>query len=177
MENTTYYCDNDIIIRTMCQQDTYVLIKEELAQGWHVRKDKFQMRLDDMSNGDCISFVAEYKGNVAGYVNLYFDCKWGAFGGLGYPQIVDFAVLKKYRKNGVGSKLLDIAEQIASEQSDMVYLGVGLHSGYGQAQRMYVKRGYVPDGSGVWYGGKVCEQYANCINDDNLNLYFSKKLK
>lgn len=43
----------------------------------------------------------------------------------------------------------DIAEQIAATYADIVYLGVGLHSGYGNAQRMYGKRGYVPDGSGV----------------------------
>ena len=40
---------------------------------------------------------------------------------------------------------------------------------------MYVKRGYIPDGSGVWYGGSVCPEYENCCND-NLELFFSKKL-
>ena len=83
----------------------------------------------------------------------------------------------KYRNNGIGSKLMDIAEQIAAQYSDVVYLGVGLHNGYGSAQRMYVKRGYIPDGTGVWYCDKVCEQYANCCNDDDLVLYFSKKLR
>jgi len=68
------------------------------------------------------------------------------------------------------------AEQIAAEYADTVYLGVGLHSGYGSAQRMYVKRGYIPDGSGVWYGDKICPPYAECKNDDELNLYLSKKL-
>ncbi len=57
-------------------------------------------------------------------------------------------------------------------------LGVGLHNGYGSAQRMYVKRGFVPDGTGVWYRGKPCEQYqAGLENDDDLQLFFSKKLR
>lgn len=60
--------------------------------------------------------------------------------------------------------------------ADTVCLGVGLHSGYGAAQRMYVLRGYVPDGSGVWYEGCVWDQYAPCVNDDELNLFLSKKL-
>ncbi len=47
-------------------------------------------------------------------------------------------------------------EALAAETSDTVCLGVGLHSGYGAAQRMYVLRGYVPDGSGVWYEGCAC---------------------
>ena len=57
------------------------------------------------------------------------------------------------------------------------YLDVGLHSGYGSAQRMYVKRGYIPDGSGVWYRDKVCPCYADCVNDDDLVLCLSKKLR
>ena len=67
-------------------------------------------------------------------------------------------------------------EALAAETSDTVCLGVGLHSGYGAAQRMYVLRGYVPDGSGVWYEGRVWDQYAPCVNDDELNLFLSKKL-
>ena len=71
---------------------------------------------------------------------------------------------------------MDVAEQIAAEHSRVICLRAGLHSGYGSAQRMYVKRGYLPDGSGVWYGGQVCEQYAPCCNDDDLVLYMSKEL-
>ena len=67
-------------------------------------------------------------------------------------------------------------EALAAETSDTVCLGVGLHSGYGAAQRMYVLRGYVPDGSGVWYEGRVWDQYAPCVSDDELNLFLSKKL-
>lgn len=62
-------------------------------------------------------------------------------------------------------------EALAAVTSDTVCLGVGLHSGYGAAQRMYV-----PDGSGVWYEGRVWDQYAPCVNDDELNLFLSKKL-
>ena len=72
---------------------------------------------------------------------------------------------------------MDVAEQIAGEYSDTVYLGVGLHSGYGSAQRLYIKRGYLPDGSGVWYKDAVCEPYSSCCNDDDLILYLSKKLR
>ena len=34
---------------------------------------------------------------------------------------------------------MDIAERIVSGYASMVYLGVGMHSGYGSAQRMYIK--------------------------------------
>ncbi len=42
---------------------------------------------------------------------------------------------------------------------------------------MYVKCGYIPDGSGVWYGDHVCPQYEACCNDDDLVLYLCKRLE
>ena len=172
-----YYEDDEIIIRDLVHSDAQILTDEENAQGWDETGEKYEKRLEHQAQGMSISLVAEYKGNVAGYINVYPNSKWGAFANTGYPEIVDFAVLKKYRRNGIGNKLMDIAEKIASEYSDCAYLGVGLHSGYGSAQRMYVKRGYIPDGGGVWYKERVCPQYADCANDDELVLYLSKNLK
>ncbi len=161
----------------MKQSDPQIICDEEIMQGWQSTAGKYETRLKDQSDGKAVSLVAEYMGNVAGYINVYINSEWGAFANMGYSEIVDFGVLEKFRKKGIGTALMDAAEKIAAEHSDTIYLGVGLHSGYGSAQRMYVKRGYIPDGSGVWYGSKVCEQYADCINDDDLNLYFSKKLR
>jgi ribosomal protein S18 acetylase RimI-like enzyme len=41
---------------------------------------------------------------------------------------VDFGVLEKYRNNGIGNKLMDIAEQIAPDYSDTIFSpqGAGL---------------------------------------------------
>lgn len=172
-----YYQDNDVLIRDLRESDARIITDEEIAQGWEASIDKYLMRLRDQAEGRSVSLAAEYQGNVAGYINIYPDSKWGAFANRGLPEIVDFGVLEKYRRHGIGSRLMDAAEQIASNYADTVYLGVGLHSGYGSAQRMYVRRGYLPDGSGVWFQERICEPYASCCNDDDLNLYFSKKLR
>ena len=172
-----YFKDTEILIRDMIQSDAQIITDEEIAQGWHQTIDKYEMRLRHQAQGKSVALIAEYKGNIAGYINVYPNSEWGAFGNQGYPEIVDFGVLVKYRRNGIGNKLMDIAEEIASQYSDTVYLGVGVHNGYGSAQRMYIKRGYIPDGTGVWYGEKVCPQYADCCNDDDLVLYLSKKLR
>lgn len=171
-----YLNQEDVLIRSIQQEDAQIICGEEIAQGWDQSIEKYLKRIEDYKSGKCVSLVAEYQGKVAGYVNVYPDCKWGPFGNQGLPEIVDFGVLEKYRGRGIGTKLMDVAEQVAKEFADMVYLGVGLHSGYGSAQRMYVKRGYIPDGSGVWYDNSVCKPYANCCNDDELVLYFSKQL-
>lgn len=172
-----YYKDESITIRDLQEADAQIITDEEIAQGWHATIDKYLVRLKDQAEGRAITLVAEYQGNVAGYINVYPDSAWGSFANLGLPEIVDFGVLEKYRRLGIGGKLMDVAEEIAGKYADIVYLGVGLHYGYGSAQRMYVKRGYIPDGKGVWYGPQVCEQYENCCNDDDLVLYLSKKLR
>ena len=172
-----YYQDDDILIRDLRREDAQIITDGEIAQGWRQTIDKYLTRLRDQAAGRAVALAAEYRGEVAGYVNVYPNSPWGAFGGRGLPEIVDFGVLEKFRRRGVGGKLMDAAEAIAGRYADTVYLGVGLHSGYGSAQRMYVKRGYVPDGSGVWYRDAVCPPYGECANDDDLVLFLSKRLK
>ena len=173
-----YYNDDTLLIRNMEEADAQVFTDEETAQGWKADITKYRTRLRDQAEGRCVSLTAEYEGHPAGYVNVYILGLGGAFSGKRLPEIVDFGVLEKYQRRGIGSKLMDTAEQIAGQYADTVWLGVGLHKGYGSAQRMYVKRGYIPDGTGVWYRGKPCEQYGTEIaNDDDLVLFLSKELK
>lgn len=172
-----YFSKGQLAVRDMVYEDAQAITDAEIEQGWDASVEKYHTRLEDQKSGKAISLVAEYSGKPVGYINIYPDSKWGAFGGRGYPEIVDFGVLEKYRGRGIGTVLMDIAEEIAATYADTVYLGVGLHSGYGSAQRMYVKRGYIPDGSGVWYHDKICEPYEACINDDDLVLYLSRKLQ
>ncbi|MDE7209837.1 MAG: GNAT family N-acetyltransferase [Lachnospiraceae bacterium] len=176
-DGKVYYKDDEVVIRNLQESDAQIITDGEIEQGWDAHIDKYLTRLKDQAENRAIALAAEYRGNVAGYINVYPDSKWGAFANQGYPEIVDFGVLEKYRRHGIGGKLMDVAEKVAAEYVDVVYLGVGLHSGYGSAQRMYVKRGYIPDGSGVWYKDTVCAPYADCCNDDDLVLYFSKKLR
>ncbi|HCE6154635.1 TPA: N-acetyltransferase, partial [Legionella pneumophila] len=64
---------------------------------------------------------------------------------------------------------------------DVVGIGVGLYGGhdggYGQAQRLYVNRGYIPDGLGVTYGYKPTVPGQTYPLDDDLILWFTKKLR
>lgn len=169
--------DEPVLIRPMNESDARAFTDAELAQGWHADIGKYLARLEDQASGKCVSLTAEYQGVPAGYINVYLQGLSGPFAGKGWPEIVDFGVLEKYRRRGIGTRLMDAAEQAAARVADTVWLGVGLHAGYGSAQRMYVRRGYVPDGSGVWYGDHPCEPYSTCGNDDDLVLFFSKKLR
>lgn len=172
-----YLKENNILIREMKEPDPQIFSDEEIKQGWCASPDKYKMRIADQEKGSCIALTAEYMGAPAGYINVYWNPLTGAFANMNIPEIVDFGVLEKYRCHGIGSLLMDVAEKIAKSRSDTVCLGVGLHSGYGSAQRIYVKRGYVPDGTGVWYQDQICVPYGNCCNSDDLVLYLSKTLE
>lgn len=173
-----YYEDDTVIVRTMESMDARIFTDEFTAQGWHPEIAGYMSRLNDQSEGKCIALTALFEGCPAGYVYVYLCAEEGPFKGRNWPIIVDFNVLKKYQRRGIGKRLMDVAEQIAGTYADTVCLGVGLTDCYGTAQRMYIKRGYIPDGSGIWYQNKQCVQYETvCTVDDDLILFLSKKLR
>jgi len=133
-------------------------------------------QLENQKKQECSALLALYNGEIAGYVFLYYKCRWGSLANCDLPCVIDLIVFDKYRKKGIATVLMDIAEKIAKKHNDKVYLDVCLNSDYGSAQRLYVKRGYVPDGRGVYYEEKVCETNAICKNDDDLTLCMVKEL-
>ena len=172
-----YYKDEELVIRNMEEPDAQIFFDEFTAQGWHPSVAYYLMRMKEQAEGKCVALTAVYQGHPAGAVYLYRRANAGPFKEMGYPVIIDFNVLKKYQRKGIGNKLMDMAEQIAKQYADTVCLSVGVCGAYGSAQRMYVKRGYIPDGSGVWYQDKPCIQYETvCTVDDDLCLFLSKKL-
>lgn len=163
-----------LLIRGITLEDAERLETAFLEQGWHKPAEQFYRYYEEQQAGTRQVFVAETEGQPVGYVTLVPQAAAGPFAGQGIPEIVDFNVLKKWQRRGIGSALLDAAESAAFSICNRVSLGVGLHSGYGSAQRMYVKRGYVPDGSGVWYQDRQLSEMAECRNDDDLILHLSK---
>ncbi|MDP4091234.1 MAG: GNAT family N-acetyltransferase [Bacillota bacterium] len=172
-----YYNDGKIVVRTMKEEDADIIFTEENVQGHHPNIEKYRCYYREQNSRIRYVFIGEYEGNVAGYATLLPRVKDGPFKSQGIPEVVDFNVFIKFRKRGIGNKILDIVEKVASGLSNTICLGVGVHSGYGSAQRIYIKRGYLFDGSGVWYRGEQLEQYAECCNDDDLVLFLSKSLR
>lgn len=172
-----YYNNDNLALRSMVKSDIKKLVDGFAEQGWHKSNELFSEYYNQQENKEILIIIAEIDSDVAGYVILLPYAKVGPFADKNIPEIVDFNVLIKYQKRGIGSRIMDAAENLAKEKSDYISLSVGLHNGYGSAQRMYVKRGYIPDGTGVWYNGKQLVPYTKCVNDDDLTLYFLKYLE
>lgn len=173
-----YYEDEKLTVRSMESADAQAFTDQFTAQGWHPQLSGYMARLKDQAEGKCAALTAVYEGRPAGHVYVYLHAEEGPFKGKGWPIIVDLSVLEKDQRRGIGTRLMDAAERIAGGYADTVCLGVGLCGSYGAAQRLYVRRGYIPDGSGVWYRGRQCVQYETvCTVDDDLILFLSRNLR
>ena len=163
-------------IRKMQESDIKDLSRGFISQGWPSREEILTRYFKEQESGEREILVAEIDGAVAGYVTILPSAKHGPFAEV-YPELSDFNVFEHFRNQGIGNQLLEEAEKRVKFVSSKVTLGVGLHLGYGPAQRLYIRRSYIPDGTGVWYRNKPLEMGASCQNDDDLVLYLSKDLQ
>lgn len=166
----------NLLIRSLSQNDPELISAAFAAQGWDKPFELYRRYFQEQTDGTRAVFIAEYDGDFAGYVTLVWLSGYPAFRQRNIPEIADLNVLKRYQRRRVASALLDAAEKRAAECSPVVGLGVGLTGDYGPAQRLYVRRGYVPDGSGAWSHDKML-QYGECVPvDHDLVLYLTRPL-
>lgn len=172
------YREKNLQIRPINEADCTLFPKLFAEQGWTKPSELFEKYLQEQTEKTRYVRVAEVNGVPCGYVTLVPLAAEGPFRAV-LPEVVDFNVLEAYQEHGIGSALFDEVETLAvtALAADKLSLGVGLHAGYGPAQRMYVKRGFIPDGSGVWYQNQPAIPYSECCNDDELVLYMVKELR
>ena len=162
-------------IGKMQESDIQELSRGFISQGWPGREEILDRYFLEQESEEREVLVAEVEGAVAGYITILPDAKQGPFAGMA-PELSDFNVFEPFQNQGIGNLLLEEAEKRVRLISDKVTLGVGLHSGYGPAQRLYIKRGYIPDGTGVWYQNHQPAMNAVCEDIGDLVLYLSKNL-
>jgi GNAT superfamily N-acetyltransferase len=144
--------------------------------GWVKPESRFQRYLEEEAAGHRTCLVATVSGQFAGYVTVNWLPTYLGFVDLKIPEIQDLNVLPQFRRRGIASRLLDHAEGKAACRCSVVGIGVGLHPGYNDAQRLYGKRGYIPDGRGITYRDRYVEEGAQVVLDDDLVLHFTKRL-
>jgi GNAT superfamily N-acetyltransferase len=162
-------------IRVLRDGDPEVISGAMAAIGWDKPVSQYEKYLAEQAAGVRSVLVATVDGEYAGYVTVRWESPYEPFNGM--PEIQDFNVLPAYRRRGIGSGLMDAAEALVAERSDTVAIGVGLYADYGTAQRMYVRRGYIPDGRGILYNLQQVPPGELVRNDDDAILMFSKPLR
>jgi len=164
-------------IREMNESDPTLIEEAFRLQGWHKPASQYEGYLQESHEGKRVNLVAEYKGEFGGYVTIVWDSGYPPFREGGIPEIVDFNVLIKFRRLSIGTALMDEAESRIAARSAVAGLGVCLHSDYGAAQVLYAKRGYVPDGRGLYWKGRYLKYGDQVTVDDDLVIYLIKRLK
>jgi len=167
----------NIQCRTIHENDPAIISRAFAEQGWDKPQSLYERYVEEHQKGNRVTIIAEVDGVFAGYLNVLWHSHYPSFREQGIPEINDFNVLIRYRRQGIGSILMDQAEAVIHERSAIAGIGVGLFSDYGNAQILYAKRGYVPDGKGI-HNGERYIGYGDTIRiDDDIALFLTKELR
>ena len=145
--------------------------------GWDKSASQYERYLNEQTRKLRDVHVAFTDEQFAGYLTICWTSTYPPFREANIPEIVDLNVLPQFRRRHLGTALMDRAESEIAKVSASSGIGVGLTPDYGAAQRMYILRGYLPDGRGLYYRGHHIQHSETLTADDNLVLYLTKESK
>jgi GNAT superfamily N-acetyltransferase len=165
------------MIRMLGSQDIPEIASAFQQLGWNKPASQYQRYLREQSLGLRQVLVALVDEEFAGYLTICWHSLYEPFRKEAIPEIVDFNVLPKFRRQGIGTQLMDAAEDAIAKVNPIAGIGVGMDPDYGAAQRLYVLRGYIPDGLGLHYRDHHVQYGEQITVDDDLAIYLTKELK
>jgi GNAT superfamily N-acetyltransferase len=164
-------------VRSMNGADPQVAAEAFGRVGFVKPATLFERYLLEQAAGTRSCWVADLGSVFTGYVTVNWRPTYPFFAENKIPEIQDLNVLPLFRRRGIGTTLLDRAEAEIAARSDVAGLGVGLHPGYNDAQRLYGKRGYIPDGQGVTYKDRCVQEGEQVRLDDDFLLHLLKRIR
>ncbi len=140
-------------------------------------KERYLKYISEAQQGTRVVVVAELLGEAVAFCTLHLNSKYQPFYDEQIPEIVDLNVGLKHRRQGIARELITYLENWVLENGGKtIGIGVGMEPGYGSAQRLYVKMGYIPDGRGLAYDYTPVVYGKQYPADDDLVLFFTKDL-
>lgn len=169
--------DTKTIIRSLESRDIQEITSAFRDLGWNKPASQYERYLAQQQEGVRQVYVAFVDGQFAGYLTICWESSYQPFLINNIPEIVDFNVLPAFRRMGIGTQLMDRAEDEIARTSPVAGIGVGVTADYGAAQRLYILRGYIPDGRGLHWRDHHVHDHEDITVDDELALYLTKELK
>lgn len=166
---------SSITLSPLREKDIPIIVDSFAKASWPKPSSTFEKYFKEQNQNERCVWLAYLEHHLAGYITLTWQSAYEPFQALNIPEIMDLNVLPSFRKQGIGSLLIARAEEEAFKQHDTVGIGVGLYTDHGQAIKIYIDRGYKPDGRGITYNYQRVEPGHNACVDDDLILWFSKK--
>lgn len=157
--------------------DDLAAFRKLAAEMGEADDDYFTKLLEAQAEGRLEFLNASYEGELCAYGVLNWQPKYGLFKKLEIPEIQDINVHPGHRRRGIAQGFITRCEDMARERGfKEMGIGVGLHSRFGPAQRLYVKMGYQPDGQGINYDRMAVVPGEFRPIDDQLCLMMVKSL-
>lgn len=166
-----------MLIRLAEEKDIGLLKQVAAAMRARHEENYFERCMEEQAEGRRTVFLAEENGTALGYAMINWLPLYPLFRRLGMPEIQDLNVVPGARRQGAGASLVAACEG-AARQAGKTEMGisVGLHSGFGAAQRLYVRLGYIPDGAGAMHDEMPVPAGEIRPVDDVLTLKLVKNL-
>ncbi len=149
----------------------------DVYMGWTKPPGYFAALLERQASAEISLLLALEDSTYLGHCHVLWRSDYPGFRERGIPEIQDLNVRPDRRRRGGGSALLDQAERLIAARAELAGIGFGLYADYGAAQRLYIRRGYLPDGRGLHYRGRPVAAGETCRVDDDLALYLVKRLR
>lgn len=164
-------------IDLLTSADIEEMVDAFASLGWPGKDHaQYERYLLEQEAGSRVVLVAREDSDFSGYGTVLWTSNYAPFRDAGIPEVQDLNVLPSFRRRGIASAIMDVAEDHERARSPIGGIGVGLYPDYGPAQTMYVQRGYQPDGRGVVYDNVPVRPGQTVRVDDDLCLMLTKRL-
>ncbi|MEM1124055.1 MAG: GNAT family N-acetyltransferase, partial [Bacteroidota bacterium] len=98
---------NNVLLRKITLADCSIISKAFEEQGWEKPVNQYENYLALQEAGHRDIILAIIDGKFAGYLTINWQSDYPPFREQKIPEIVDFNVLKKYQRLGIGAQLMD----------------------------------------------------------------------
>lgn len=168
--------NGNLVLRKIRKSDCPTISQAFQRQGWEKPISQYDRYVALQERGERDVIIAEWDEEFAGYLTIRWKSDYVSFRNQDIPEIVDFNVLKKFQRHGIGTCLMDEAEERIKKKSEFAGIGFGVYKDYGPAQILYINRGYIPDGNGLIKNSIPLKHGDTVTVDDSLVFFLTKKL-
>lgn len=166
---------NKVVLTALEKNDFDEIVSAFKKIGWNKPKSIYEKYFAEQSENIRTVFIAKENGKFCGYVTIKWKSDYDSFAQQNIPEISDLNVLPSFRKKGIGTLLINACELVAQERgASKIGLGVGMTADYGDAFRLYIKLGFMPDGRGLHYKNVQLRYGDKTVVDDELVVYLVK---
>lgn len=152
-------------------------IEEAVQVFFSGDRNEAEQHFKSHPTGDSTTVLGYLGEELVGILTIRWECRYPHFRERNIPFIHYIEVKWERRGQGIGNALMAEAERVAAERVDDLGICVGIFDAYGPAQRLYVKRGYVPDGCGVCLGHAPLREGQTIEVGHELLIWMLKSLR